>query len=137
MSAQNQGIQACPSPYANHSSQFADGLFIFVQADDENMERIKVILETYYNWFGQKVNLLKFVIIFSKNLSHRVKNRLARSIGINASNRKEKYLGIPMASGKDKKTALEDIIEKVKLRLQGWKMKTLSRRAELTLSHQW
>jgi len=101
------------------------------------MERIKVILETYYNWFGQKVNLLKSVIIFSKNLSHRVKNHLARLIGINASNRKEKYLGIPMASSKDKKTALEEIIEKVKSKFQGWKMKTLSRRAELTLSHQW
>ena len=54
-----------------------------------------------------------------------MKNHLVRLIGINASNRKEKYLGIPMASGKDKKVALEEIIEKVKSKLQGLKMKTL------------
>ena len=54
-----------------------------------------------------------------------MKNRLVRSIGINALNRKEKYLGIPMASDKDKKTASEEIIEKVKSKLQGSKMKTL------------
>lgn len=62
-----------------------------------------------------------------------MKNRLARSIGINASNKKETYLGIPMASGKDKKVASEEIIEKVKSKLQGWKMKTLSQAGKATL----
>ena len=31
-----------------------------------------------------------------------------------------------MASGRDRKIAAEEIIDKVKQRLQGWKMKTLS-----------
>ena len=31
-----------------------------------------------------------------------------------------------MASGRDRKIATEEIIDKVKQRLQGWKMKTLS-----------
>ena len=49
------------------------------------------------------------------------------------SNRKEKYLGIPMAPGKDKKVALEEIIEKVKSKLQGSKMKTLAQVDRATL----
>ena len=47
-------------------------------------------------------------------------------MGIKSSNRKEKYLGIPMASGRDRKIAAEEIIDKVKQRLQGWKMNTLA-----------
>ena len=54
-------------------------------------------------------------------------------MGIKSSNRKEKYLGIPMASGKDRKFATKEIIDKVKQRLQGWKMKTLSQAGRTTL----
>ena len=38
-----------------------------------------------------------------------------------------------MTSGKDKKAATEEIIEKVRQRLQGWKMKTLSQASKTTL----
>ena len=38
-------------------------------------------------------------------------------IGINTSNKKEKYLGFSMASGREKKVATKKIIEKVKQRL--------------------
>ena len=105
--------------------QFVDDLFIFAQADEENMGSIKVCLDTYTNWSIQKVNFLKLVTIFSKNVNQGVRSQLANYIGIQRSNRKEKYLGIPMASGRDKKAASEEIIDKGRRRLQGWKMKTL------------
>ena len=54
-------------------------------------------------------------------------------MGIKSSNRKEKYLGIPMASRRDRKIAIEETIDKVKQRLQGWKMKTLSQAGKTTL----
>ena len=38
-----------------------------------------------------------------------------------------------MASGKDRKFAAKEIIDKVKQRLQGWKMKTLSQAGRTTL----
>ena len=106
--------------------QFADDLFIFAQADVENMGSIKACLDTYSDWSGQKVNFGKSVIIFSKNVNEGVRSQLANYIGIQRSNRKEKYLGIPMASGRDKRAASKEIIDKVRQRLQGWKMKTLS-----------
>ena len=113
--------------------QFANDLFIFAQANEENMGSIKACLDIFSDWFGQKVNFLKSVIIFSKNVNQGVRSQLANSIGIKMSNRKEKYLGIPMASGRDKKAATEEIIEKVRQRLQGWKMKTLSQAGSTTL----
>lgn len=94
--------------------QFADDLFIFAQANDENMVKIKSCLDVFSCWSGQKVNFHKSVIIFSQNTPHSLKTRLANSVGINASNKKEKYLGIPIVLGKDKKAACEEIVEKVK-----------------------
>ena len=48
--------------------QFANDLFLFAQANEENIESIKACLETFAGWSGQKVNLLKLVMIFSKNV---------------------------------------------------------------------
>lgn len=83
--------------------QFADDLLLFAQANEENMDRIKYYLNTYSDWSGQKVNFFKSVIIFSRDTPHVMKTRLANKIGINASNKKEKYLGLLMASGRGKK----------------------------------
>ena len=112
--------------------QFADDLFIFSQVNEENLERIKYCLDVFSSWSGQMINFFKSVKIYSRNTPHYLKSSLANSIGINASN-KEKYLGIPIAFGRDKKVATEEIIEKVKPRLQGWKMKTLSQVGRVTL----
>ena len=113
--------------------QFADDLFIFAFDNEENLEKIKYCLETFFECSGQKVNFTKLVIIFSKNTPHSLKTCLANSIGINALNRKEKYLGIPIISSRNKKAAVEEVIEKVRQRLQGWKMKTLSQASRTTL----
>ncbi|KAL0014567.1 hypothetical protein SO802_001636 [Lithocarpus litseifolius] len=51
------------------------------------------------------------------------KRRLANLVGINASNKKEKYIGLPLVSSREKKAATEEIIEKVKQRLQAMKKK--------------
>ena len=52
-------------------------------------------------------------------MSQAYKRRLANLIGINASNEKEKYLGLPMVLGREKKAGVEEIIENMKQRLQG------------------
>ena len=75
-------------------------------------------MDVFSSWSGQKINFFKSFIIYSRNTPHYLKSWLANSIGINASNKKEKYLGIPIASGKDKTVATKEIIEKVKQRLQ-------------------
>ena len=98
--------------------QFANDLFIFAQVNEENLDRIKYCLDVFSSWSGQKIIFFKSFIIYSRNTPYYLKSRLANSIGINASNKKEKYLSIPIASGKDKKGATKEIIKKVKQRLQ-------------------
>ena len=98
--------------------QFANDLFIFAQVNEENLKRIKYCLDVFSSWSGQNINFFKSVIIYNRNTPHYLKSLLANSIGINASNKKEKYLGIPTASSRDKRATTEEIIEKVKQRLQ-------------------
>lgn len=47
-----KGFKLAPDLMPITNLQFADDLFIFAQADDENMERIKVIFETYSTLAG-------------------------------------------------------------------------------------
>ena len=100
----------------------------------ENMNQIKACLDTFEKWSRQKVIFFKSVIIFNKNISQAYNRQLANMIGINTSNKKEKYLDLPMASGREEKAATREIIKKkVKQRLQRWKMKTLSQEGRNTL----
>ncbi|XP_075664964.1 uncharacterized protein LOC142634543 [Castanea sativa] len=66
-----------------------------------------------------------------------VLSRVIGMTGINASNRREKYLGFPLVSGKEKRMALQEVIDKVNSRLQGWKMKVLSQAARGSLIRLW
>ncbi|KAK9988622.1 hypothetical protein SO802_028861 [Lithocarpus litseifolius] len=62
------GYKLAPGLMPISHLQFADDLFLFTQANEENIESIKACLETFARWSGHKVNLLKSVIIFSKNV---------------------------------------------------------------------
>ncbi|KAK9995734.1 hypothetical protein SO802_020420 [Lithocarpus litseifolius] len=113
--------------------QFADDLFLFAHAREIDADGIIERNNSFSAWSGQKINLSKFVIMFSKNVSPLVKSRLANMLRINASNKREKYLGLPLVSGKEKRMVLQEVIDKVNSRLQGWKIKVLSQAARGSL----
>ena len=107
--------------------QFADDLFIFGRADEENIRSIKECLSTFSSWSGQKINTHKSTMVFSKNLSSwHSKNLLAGSMGLKIEGSKGKYLGLPMLIGKSKKGTFQEVVERVEKKYQGWKVKLLS-----------
>ena len=110
--------------------QFANDQFLFARARETDADGIMECINLFSTWSGQKINLSKSVIMFSKNVSPLHKGLLANILGINAANRREKYLGLPLVSGKEKRLALQEVIDKVNSRLQGWKMKVLSQAAK-------
>ena len=113
--------------------QFADDLFIFTHAREIDANGIKECINSFSTWSGQKINLSKSVIMFSKNVSPLLKSWLANMLGINALNRREKYLRLPLVSGKEKMMALQEVVGNVNSCLQGWKMKVLSQVAKGSL----
>ena len=64
--------------------------------------------------------------MLNKNVSPLHKGQLANILGINVANRREKYLGLPLVPGKEKRLALQEVIDTVNSCLQGWKMTVLS-----------
>ena len=114
--------------------QFADDLFIFGRANEENIRSIKECLSTYSSWLGQKINTHKSTMVFSKNLtSWHSKHLLAGSMGLKIEGSKGKYLGLPMLIGKSKKGTFQEVVERVEKKYQGWKVKILSQAARTSL----
>jgi hypothetical protein len=90
------------SPSISHL-QFADNLFIFVMAKEENLVTVKECLDKYMEWSGQAVNNAKSNMFFSKNVTTQDSINLSFIMGLKQAAPKGKYLGLPLKIGAKKK----------------------------------
>lgn len=86
------------SPPVSHLL-FIDDSFLFTRATTDNCNQVADILSKYELASGQKVNLLKSEICFSRNIRNREKSHLAALLGVDLVARHEKYLGLPTIMG--------------------------------------
>ncbi len=123
-----QGIKLGPRcPQITHL-QFADDLLILAKATTTNATTILQCLNSYQSCSGQKINLNKSKIIFSKNTNIRVTREICATLSLKKISPTIKHLGLPMELNRAKSTSFNDIIEKIQSRVSGWKSKTLSQR---------
>ena len=92
----------------------------------EEVEKIQDLLRKYELASGQKINATKTTIFFSKNVPMTIKELIQNSLGVPEIKEYEKYLGLPVVVGRNKKASLNYIKERVWGKLQGWKEKLLS-----------
>ena len=104
---------------------FADNSFIFCQATMEKCQRLLTILKQYEVALGQAVNRQKTTLFFSRNTRTNVKQNIQNMMGARIMDDCEKYLGLPMASGKSKVNTFKDLQEKITRRVMGWKKKII------------
>ena len=102
---------------------FADNSFIFCQATMEKCQRLLAILKQYEVASGQAVNRQKTTLFFSRNTRTNVKQNIQNMMGARIMDDCEKYLGLPMASGKSKVNTFKDLQEKITRNVMGWKKK--------------
>ena len=76
---------------------------------------------------GQVINKDMSSILFSPNSGTQVKGQIRRILGITHEAKNEKYLGLPVSTGKSRKKAFEYIKGKLWARIQGWQDKLLSK----------
>ena len=81
---------------------FADDSLIFCQATIEECHRLLTILAQYEAASGQAINRQKTTLFFSENTRFDVKHNIRNLMGARIVEDCEKYLGLPMASGKSK-----------------------------------
>jgi ribonuclease HI/ribosomal protein L37AE/L43A len=105
---------------------FADDSLFFCRANLAQWSNLSAILQSYEVASGQKMNASKTAIFFSKNTPPVEKENILEFAGIPATNKYDKYLGLPSLVGRSRTKAFRGIVERVKKRLQDWKIRFLS-----------
>jgi len=72
--------------------------------------------------------------MFSKNVSHELKNSISSLTGFSHTNNLGPYLGMPLIGGSYNKKNFQFITEKIRKKLAGWKTNCLSMTGRVTLA---
>jgi len=105
---------------------FVDDSLMFCRADEKDAEELNSILVSYQKAFGQKINLEKSELMFSKNVGKNKRAAIQRILGIPITDKIKKYLGLLTYIGKAKNQMFQALAEKIWKKLKSWKQKKLS-----------
>jgi hypothetical protein len=120
------GVPSSPrGPRLSHLF-FADDSIIFCKANSVEWRRIMKILGIYEKGSGQKLNLQKTSLFFSRNTSHERKQEILSLSGLMETHRIDTYLGLPSFVGKSKAQSFGFIKDRVTKKISNWKVKFLS-----------
>ena len=112
-------------PYVSHLF-FADDSLLFCMSTLTQWNHLTQLLQRYEATSGQKLNCNKTTIFFSKNTSHKDKKEIGEAAGIPINQRYDTNLGLPALVGQSRMAAFRNIKDRVRKRLQDWKLKFLS-----------
>jgi hypothetical protein len=88
--------------------------------------RLMRILRVYEAGSGQKLNLEKTSILFSRNTTDVKKQEILTVSGFMEAQRIDTYLGLPSYTGKSKIQSFSSVKDRVQKQLNNWKVKFLS-----------
>lgn len=93
---------AAGAPSINHLF-FADDNLLFCNATLREVNELVMIFQVYENAPGQRINFTKSAICFSSSTSVEAKQQIQQLLDVPIVPCHERYLGLPMVAGKDKK----------------------------------
>ena len=105
---------------------FADNLVLFAKATPENYMVIKEVFDKLCKDSGQTISGAKLRVFFSPNIDQDDKAALSTILGFQPTNCLGKYLGFPIKHGGGPNQELNFVLDKVKMKLAGWKANLLS-----------
>jgi hypothetical protein len=112
---------------------FADDVLIFSKANVSEAGVILNCLSTYSSWSGQRINISKSAIFFSRNCRDSIKVAINGVLNLAQIPARAKYLGIPLFMHRSKKTSFMELKDRIFAKITGWKAKLLSQAARTTL----
>lgn len=121
-----KGLVMCPGAPVIHHLLFADDSFLFGEATEGECLQFRQVLNIYERASGQKINLEKSSVVFSKNVHDDTKSNLAGILGVQCVEDHGRYLGLPIHFGRSKTTIFEFLKEKLTNKLVSWWSKILS-----------
>jgi mannosylglycoprotein endo-beta-mannosidase len=120
-------------PIVSHIN-FADDLVLVAEASPSQAILIREVLDEFCLHSGQKVNLNKSKVFFSKNITRNLAESLSDILDIEETKDLGFYLGAPMLHQRISKQSFSFLIEKMKKKLAGWKASSLSFAGRVTLA---
>lgn len=105
---------------------FADDSLILMRATTTNAEALRAILDSYCAASGQMVSVEKSSIFFSPNTKVEDKVQVCTILNIMTEALTDKYLGLPANVGMDKSDCFQFLIDRIIMKISGWKEKLLS-----------
>jgi len=105
---------------------FADNSMSFCKANSVEWRRLFKILGIYEAGSGQKINIQKTTIFFSRNTSAEKREEILSLSGLTEANRIDIYLGLLCLVGESRVQAFNSIKDRIWRKLQDWKVKFLS-----------
>jgi hypothetical protein len=112
---------------------FADDLLIFGKATLSEASCINRCINKYTAWSGQAINPGKSSVHFSKNTRSNFVNSVLSVFPFSHNPSRSIYLGLPILFGNAKMAAFQSIIDRIQLKLEGWRAKTLSQAGRAVL----
>jgi hypothetical protein len=114
------GIKVAPTAPAVNHILFADDSLLFVKASDEGAREVMELLQSYCSTSGQRVNLDKSSVFFSKGCPEARRQSIKTILQDPNETLNEKYLGMPSDVGKSKNGAFKYLKDRIWKRIQGW-----------------
>ena len=121
------GVAVCRNgPKLSHLF-FANDSLIFCRASLEECNALQRVLQVYKGASCQQLNQAKTSLFFSSNTRRQIQEEIKLRFGAQVIKQQEKYLGLPSLVDRNKRNTFNDIKEKLKKSLAGWKKKLLSK----------
>ncbi|GLT73561.1 hypothetical protein SLA2020_454110 [Shorea laevis] len=120
-------------PHLSHIF-FADDIIFIGKATTTNCLHLQKVLQFFCERSGQKINVLKSKVFFSKNVDQVSRDNLCSILGYSQTEDLGKYLGVPISAKKLTRSKCQFIVDKVRTKLAGWKSKFLSFAGRATLA---
>jgi len=121
------GVKICRRAPSMSHLLFADDCFIFRRANAQEANQLLNILHVYQDAFGQEINLAKFEVLISRNISQDRQVSLASILGVRHALGTGKYLGMLSIIGRSKKATFSFIKDRVWRKINSWNGRALSR----------
>ena len=107
------GVQVCRGAPVVFHLLFADDCFMFCRANVVEAQCLLIILKTYEATSGQEINLSKYEVFFSRNMSGAAQEDLSHILGVRHVMGTGKYLGLPSMIGRDKRFVFSFIKDRI------------------------
>lgn len=109
----------------NHLA-YVDNTIIFTSSNKYSLERIMECLQEYETESGQKINKHKSAFFLHQNVAGEVRKLVEECTGFTRGQFPLTYLGFPITHARKRKSYYDELIKRVKSKLQVWKGNTLS-----------